>query len=82
MNNYGIKESEIIKNNYKENTITHEYINIGKYNININNFNYNLNSNQNFEIILEKINNNYYFKSLIFLNKEIITKINELKNIK
>jgi hypothetical protein len=82
LNNYGIKESEIIKNNYKENTITHEYINIGKYNININNFNYNLNSNQNFEIILEKINNNYYFKSLIFLNKEIITKINELKNIK
>lgn len=80
LNNYGIKESEILKNNYKENTIKYDYIIIGKYNINNNN--YNINPNKNFEIILEKINNNYYLKSLIFLNKEIITKINELKNIK
>jgi hypothetical protein len=80
LNNYGIKESEITQNNYKENTIQHEYIIIGKYNINNNN--YNINPNKNFEIILEKINNNYYLKSLIFLNKEIINKIKELNNIK
>lgn len=79
LNNYGVKETEIIKNNYKENNITKEFITFGKYEIN--NGTHTININKNFEIILQKINNNYFFKHLIFYNKDIINKINNLKNI-
>jgi hypothetical protein len=79
LNNYGVKETELFKNNYKENKIIKEFITFGKYEIN--NKNYNLNLNKNFEFILQKINNNYYFKHLIFYNKNIINKINNFNNI-